>query len=276
MATSCNIINPPEQIPSYIAIDTIILETEPGQGTDKHAITDAWIYINNDIQGIYELPVTQAPLLFTGKQNLKIAGGIKHNGKILERPYYPFYDFYTNDTSFYLYPDSVVTVSAIVKYFDGLQFKWMQDFEGDTLQFEIPDTSVHIIKYADNPFEGNYSGIVTLTADTPGFMAKSPIYEFPKAENIYLEFHYKTEAEIQVGTITVNDNDEEVSLLTLFYIPPKYDLNGNLVWNKIYLDLTDEINSEYNANYTKFKIFLAAYNTDNKKIYLDNIQIIHP
>ena len=62
------------EVPSYLKIDNILLDDN-----STHNITDAWIYIDDNLQGVYELPA-HFPLLVTGKHKLRIKAGIKENG----------------------------------------------------------------------------------------------------------------------------------------------------------------------------------------------------
>ena len=89
--TACEIINPEEDIPSFICIN----EFEYAEvGTAK--IVDAWIYIDNDLQGIYPIPNT-IPILKNGEQKLYIAPGIKKNGISSTRANYPFYKWHQEE-----------------------------------------------------------------------------------------------------------------------------------------------------------------------------------
>ncbi|MCD6346268.1 MAG: hypothetical protein J7L96_02485, partial [Bacteroidales bacterium] len=88
---SCEIINPPEQIPSYIRIDTFnVLVNDFDQGSASHMITDIWINIGGKIIGTYVMPFT-IPTLETGLQTVIISPGIKVNGISASRRKYPFY-----------------------------------------------------------------------------------------------------------------------------------------------------------------------------------------
>ena len=54
---SCQIIESPEKAPSFIHIDDFIFNiSNNNQGTNSEKITDAWIYVNGNLEGVYELP----------------------------------------------------------------------------------------------------------------------------------------------------------------------------------------------------------------------------
>ena len=61
-------------IPSYVSINSIALSSD---ATDN--ITDAWVYIDDNLQGVYELPAN-FPVLAEGKHSLRVRAGIKDNG----------------------------------------------------------------------------------------------------------------------------------------------------------------------------------------------------
>lgn len=67
-------------VPSYIHIEKIDVSTVYElYGSDSHKITDAWVYVDGDLQGIYELPAT-FPILATGQHTIMVRPGIKLNG----------------------------------------------------------------------------------------------------------------------------------------------------------------------------------------------------
>ena len=79
--------NDKNMIPSYIKINSISINNSE----ETHNITDAWVYINDNLQGVYELPA-HFPVLYTGNQRIRIKAGIKQNGISSTRIPYPFYE----------------------------------------------------------------------------------------------------------------------------------------------------------------------------------------
>src|SRR5687768_8161045 len=80
--SSCEVINPSEDIPSYIRIDSIsVIDTTTNNPVFKGSqrVTDAWIFIDGILHGVYELPAT-FPVLEEGTHKLTIYGGIQVNG----------------------------------------------------------------------------------------------------------------------------------------------------------------------------------------------------
>ena len=82
-------------IPSYISIDKFTISTNYStQGTSSSNITDAWVYIDNDLVGIFELPA-KFPVLKEGNVKIDVYPGIKENGISERRSKYIFYNAYS-------------------------------------------------------------------------------------------------------------------------------------------------------------------------------------
>ena len=94
---SCSKFDKEEAVPSYISIPAIKLivpdSLKSQQGTASAKISDAWVYINDVLQGVYELPA-KFPVLKEGSNTIKIRAGIKQNGIGSTRPIYPFFNDY--------------------------------------------------------------------------------------------------------------------------------------------------------------------------------------
>ena len=52
---SCEIINPEEDIPSYIYVEEIkFTSTNPDQGSSSNKILDAWVYVDDELIGAFD------------------------------------------------------------------------------------------------------------------------------------------------------------------------------------------------------------------------------
>ena len=71
-------------IPSYMSINSVTLDEN-----STHNISDVWIYIDDNLQGVYELPAN-FPILDEGTHKLRVKAGIKDNGISAKRIPYPF------------------------------------------------------------------------------------------------------------------------------------------------------------------------------------------
>jgi hypothetical protein len=66
IVSSCELINPVEEIPSFIQIDSFVMEDNvlADEGSLSHDIRDAWVFIDDEMIGIYELPARIPILVF--------------------------------------------------------------------------------------------------------------------------------------------------------------------------------------------------------------------
>ena len=266
---ACNLFNPTEPIPSYISIDKIDLTTDPiSQGSDSHKITDAWVYVDEQLVGCYELPC-KFPVLFTGVHNVMIRAGIKVNGIAAIRSPYPFYTSYKQTVD--LQAGVVTPMSPTVTYASTADFQFMEDFELAGVIIDTSSTSDTTLQrvYDSNVFEGNSSGVAYLDHQNTFFeCVSSQAYTLPKGgSDVFLEFNYKSNHEFVVGVIAQPPYYLKTASLT-------YNASAN--WNKTYLYLTPAISGSAGA--LQFKIFIGMQNTtgaDGVALYLDNIKVVH-
>lgn len=292
-ATGCTVFNRDKSVPSFIRIDSIAVHVpEPAgclqcPGTQSNKITDAWVYVNDNLVGIYEVPVT-VPIYASGKTNIKIGAGIKNNGISNTHVLYPFYDFFQADVN--LIPTATIDFShdsatsgvswkrhyPVVEYFQsGLHF-WNENFQDVGVNMVVTansDTSLERTTDPAEAFQDEYgalskSGIVHLTADKPYFECKPYAqFAFPHGAKVYVELNYKSNCPIQVGLYTVDPSVQKSS--------PKGIL-PSAKWNKIYIELTNEV-----VNYTSthnFEVYLEAQKPDSVaegKVLIDNVKVIY-
>jgi len=120
-----------EDIPSFIKVDSIYLNYNEDFGSNTENITDVWIYIEDNLQGVYEIPVV-FPVLDNGIKNIRVKAGIKANGIASTRVQYPFYTSYLDTIS--LVKDEVVEINP--------NFSYNTSFEAIKEDFENPGTII--------------------------------------------------------------------------------------------------------------------------------------
>ena len=255
-------------IPAYLSIEEITIVTDYSkEGTSSNKITDAWVYINDNLIGIYELPA-KIPILKEGNVNLKIYAGIKENGIADARIQYLLYAPY--DAQVNLVKNKVLSINPELKYTSTAQFSWLEDFEGASLSFTHTSGSDTVInKTTLEVFEGNSSGQVYLTPEMSFFEIQSPDNSnIPRnGTPVFLEVNFKTNEPVLVGIYADADQFGEVYL------------NKSTNWNKIYINLTEVINSRPYA--LKYNVFFGisnagtAFSVDYPEFYLDNIKLVH-
>lgn len=269
-STSCDWINPSEEIPSYVQIDSIAFSVIGSQGSADQNLVDAWVYIDGENAGVYELPCT-FPVLKNGNVDIQIFPGIKLNGISATRGIYPFVNSYSISAT--LQQDSVLHVQPTSTYASNLEFEIIEDFESGGLLFSgstLSDTSIDRTNDPLDVFEGSYSGIIELDETRPLADIKSiDAFALPQggAYN-FIELNFKTDVETAVGVIA-NVGSQSIYHAVMV-------LNPTDVWKKIYINISPVVNRESQAS--SFFIFFRAELPDDATtatVYLDNIKLIH-
>lgn len=263
----CQVFDPAEDVPSYIHIDSIGLSVNSNQGTASHNIPDAWVYVDGELLGGYEMPVN-IPVLKEGTHTILVLAGIKQNGLSTTRAIYPEYRGW--DTTVTLTRGQITQLGPIVvQYFPSTNFMWMCDF--DQMGTTITDAGsnypgqLHTIS-GSQAFEGS-SGYVTLNADTLTFYAESSFtMSFNNGYDIYLEMNYSGTQPFSVGVKNVQSNN---------YIP-WVQVTPEATWHKIYIHLNDAVSVDPSGGV--FTVYIAAQkdaNTSDSWLAIDEIKLIN-
>lgn len=271
IASSCEKFSGDQTVPAYLKIDSIYLSASYyTEGTSSHRITDAWVYVNDEFLGAYELPA-RLPVLKSGKQQLKIWPGIKKNGIAATRVSYEFYTPVTRVID--LVPDSTVSMGVVkTTYQSSALFLWKEDFENISISLDTTDRSTaHIERTASGSpftFEGNHSGMVVLDS-AHNFIECQTHSEYTiPASPVFLEMNFNTSNSLVVGVFTYGS--------TLLYQTPIITLNPtNGQWRKIYIDLSTTLNAY--SGMTSFRVYFYAFKDAGLKqssILFDNFKAV--
>lgn len=263
--SSCNLINPSEGIPAYIAIDTFSFAASFGQGSSSNRITDVWTFADGNIAGIYEIPKT-FPVLDSGKTQLEINAGIWDNGIAETRVVYPFY--YPDTVSMNLQPGKIYNIIPHFTYRPSTKFYFIEDFEAGNLFDKIGgDTNMIRTSDPEEVFEGSSAGAIYLDQDHNAYQGKtSESFVLTSGNPVYVELNYKCDQEFQVGIYG------SVQGVTAFLYD--WTINPKDYWNKIYLNMTNEVIQLKADEYQiLIKAVLDSTRTESH-IYLDNIKLV--
>lgn len=256
------------KIPAYISIPSITLTTDyASEGSASSKITDAWVYINDDLVGVYELPA-KFPVLKEGNVSVKVYAGIRDNGIAASRARYLMYDPHVEQVN--LISGETIEITANIIYNAGVKFSWLEDFEGASTSFLYTAGSDTIFNRQSSILkEGNFSGQVYLEDEMNFFEAVSvPFNDLPIGETVYLELDFITNENITVGVYL---DGEQFAFITL---------NVSSDWNKIYINLKDVLKSKTNSSEVKVFIGLkeeggTVFKTNNPQVYIDNVKLVH-
>jgi hypothetical protein len=259
----------PSAKPVYIHIDKFSFSCDPStEGSPTAKITDAWVYINEQAVGVYQIPCT-IPIIADGKTQVLISPGIMRNGIPDKRAAYDNYASYIDTIT--LTPLDTIKIHPSSHYISGLKFNWMEDFEkGCSLSNYGGDTSIVRVNSADTAYviSGTTSGVVKLTDAKPRMIIKTntPLVVPTDGSPLYMEMDYKNDIPITISFIA----DVNGVAVSHDYVT----LNAKRYWNKIYIDFTEPFASLKGSNYQI--VFKATKSVDGSSAYirLDNIKFI--
>lgn len=268
-STSCELINPDEQIPAFLCIDTIAINPGTNQGTEMHDIVDAWVYANQELIGVYELPAV-VPILATGPTDIRIEPGIKLNGQSATRWSNEFFLDY--EQSIELFPDSVICINPTLPFQNSVEIPWVEDFEIAS-QVSLTTTSlseenVQIVS-GEEAFQGN-SAKLSLSPDKNAFECRSAgTFSLPAAgADVILEFTYKCNHQFVVSLNSFTSTGTvSTGLVSLF---PTDE------WRHVYISLTPAASAQFTASGHQPVIgFLRSVDGSELNVYIDNIRLTH-
>lgn len=276
---SCNIINPAEDIPSYIKVDTVLVKvTNFDQGSASQNMTCVKLNVAGTTLGFFEMP-TMAPCLTTGMQSLYLEPAFELNGIAGSRAVYPFFKPYTGTGKIDFVRGKVITITPSTTYKAECKFPWMEDFEDAGVSFLYPTYSDTIFRnQSDTVREGRYSGAIYLDKNHRFFEAYSSTdFELPdkgQSSMVLLEFDYMSNINLEFGVYVITDGAAIWNSLVI--IRP---INH---WNRIYLDLHSTVALNPTTIISRPVLFRPGFRTGwdstglaKQAIIMDNLKLIH-
>lgn len=258
-----------EGIPAYIQIDTVsvVINDESKEGSNNHAITDVWVYINDNYQGNYEIPA-KFPVLSSGNQKITLRAGIKLNGIAATREEYPFYDYIDIDTV--LTEAKTMTLTPKFSYISNASF-WIEDFNQADIKigrtpYTLTDTTIQHVEDTTHTSPQLYYGGIFVDAERPNFIGATntetdPIYYSDADRRLMLEMQYKNNQPFYVSLLTESKKiDVEV------FMPSDE-------WKTIYVDLTPTVKLNPAEKYAL--AFSTVYDGEKTgEVYLNNVKLV--
>lgn len=230
------------------------------EGSNSSNISDMWLYVNDNLQGIYQLPA-RVPILAEGPTRLSFNGGILLNGVSSTRTEYPYYVDTTIEAD--LVPTETDTFIPVVSYRNATQFLLLEDFENGN-EF----TNVIRQVNTDDVFQGNVSGRINTDTSRTVNASTSNFFNVPFfGGTVFVELDYKNTHTLNAGIRLISPAGN--LQLTKVSMPPREN------WTKIYLNFTPEI---LDVQATNIQIFFSVDgSTDNEpvEVFLDNVKILY-
>ena len=279
--SSCSLFTPEEHVPAWIHIESfdVVDNPEVSEGSLSHDITDAWVFIDEEMIGIYELPAT-IPILEEGERRLLVGPGIKVSTVSTLRDNYLFYRGHEEVIN--LQKDETLEVFATTSYRNegAYTYEIVDDFESSFLAFTKDEQSdTEFVRTSDESlvFEGTGSGVMVIndTMDAAAFRTAEN-YNLPaKGKTVFMELDYYTDYDLTVGLVIHNNGyqDETVDYLTL-----RREESGELKWKKAYIALTSVISGAANP-IDMYPYFIAQLNTSEAPssgvVLIDNVKFLY-
>jgi len=263
--------------PAWLQVNEWTISANPSlslqEGELTENISDAWVYINDELIGVFQVPF-KIPILKEGNVTFKIYPAIKNNGISATKKIYPFLKEYVINGT--LVKNQVFTINPTTQYKDNLNF-WIEDFEDASFQItDDPNTSAANID-TDNIdlqwFNGNAFGKVVLNSTDSTWIAyTSEQLNLPKGQECYLEIDYKVTNNVTTGLIYVT-SESTTNNVHIRLNAQKPDV---AVWKKIYIDLRELIGNSPSGSVFS-QSFIASLDEGNTEgiTLIDNIKVIH-
>ncbi len=281
----CNSTNSATPVPTYIHIDSFhfaqsslvhpynLIASTPTllqqyTLTTSHQTNVAWVYYNDNLIGIFDLPAT-FPVTTTGAGVLKVFPGIAADGENNDIINYLFNQ--ADTFTFVPQPGKTIVHEPITTYNSGDVIGLIADFDNGKSNFGAwggTPVSMGVIS-GDSVFEGLHSGIIALSTPNADSTIDSSSFSFAiPAGRAYIEFNYNSTVPFYIG---LQANLSNVISSVPYYLTGVHAGTG---WQKFYLEVDGFTASAQGTSYTLFiKANLLPGQTSGR-LLLDNIQLV--
>ncbi len=279
LLSSC-IKNNPD--PVWIEINEWQLEANPtavvpaGELTEN--FSDAWVYIDNQLVGVFELPC-KIPVIYYGTKVIRLYPTVLNNGISATKKIYPFVE--PQEFTIDLVENETVTINPVTRYRANTQF-WIEDFEAAGNKLEDDPNSVaslEVITSSNSPiaesFNGNKFGRISLTETINSWVAysvSSDVLNIPLGQEVYLEIDYHNTNRVTTGLLAVSPS----GTLDNPNIQMNPQDNATVEWKKIYIDMREIVGASSSDAYFQlsFQALLDEEDTEGE-INIDNIKVLY-
>lgn len=268
--------------PSWLEVNEWTLESNAinvsNEGELTHNFTDAWVFIDNKLIGVFEVPF-KIPVLVSGDSEITLYPTIKDNGIASTKRIYPFVEPYIIDAE--LVQNQTLTINPKTHYKDNVMVR-LWDFE-DLGNFAFEETNQSaVIPFLNTntdilgPYNGTgYMSMKFTDAERQLQMTnKAPGLEnLPKqGADVYLEMDYYNDLPLVTGVVAI----EPGTATNNINVQVNSQDPSEIQWKKIYIDLTAIISGYPNATnyYLSFDALLPD-SLSGAQINVDNMKVVH-
>lgn len=263
----CNIINPAEEVPTYLQIDSFEFQNTrtDNTGGTTHQIRAAYVLYDGKNIGGFDLPA-KIPVLASGTKELLIFPTVDNSGLFSYQLQYAHYTPFK--TTLTAAPGKTLTITPKTGYTASTNFYYVEDFENSNDFVSLSGAPVSSTTDAGEVLDGTRSG--KFLVDSSGLTTtvssnRRFVFVNTNSEPV-LEMDYKSTAFIRVGIYAENFTQPNY-FLTLYPSPKR---------NKIYVPLNGAIAKlgTSAANFhLAFQVF-AAEGTKSGEAIVDDIKVV--
>lgn len=248
-------------IPSYIQIDSVVLNTTPAQGSGQNGINTLWVESEGEEIGTFEFP-NVIPALVQGNKEIIINAGIHVNGDYFNRKIYPAYKPYIANVNFQ--QKDTLKITPVFEYYDDINFLINENFEvGNIFSSSTRTNATDAVN-----IDGRCLHINLNQTDNTVKILTSSSYQLPTLGRTYIELQTKYTNDFALGLqILENGSVVEETYVQVFV--------NTSDWVYIYQDVTQllsNINAEAYVFFLQSSLYPDSTSTD---IYIDNFKVIN-
>lgn len=272
--------------PSWISVSEWDLQENPNSinptGVLTENITDAWVYMDGELVGVFEVPF-KIPILDKGNHKLLIYPTVRNNGISATKKIYPFLQPYEIDVE--LVQNETVSIDPVTRYYSSVKF-WIEDFEDSVIEIADGTTSAVSIERTNDPsvldafINQGYFGRVQLDATNNNWVGSTIAnnsgtleMNLPRGQEVYLEIDYHNTNELVTGVLAISNTGVPTDNV---HVRLNQQKDNEVDWKKIYIDLREIVSASTSAQYFEFsfKALLDAGDISGE-VNIDNIKAVY-
>jgi len=266
--------------PVWISVDKWVLDPSDSPQSDigqlTHNFSEVWVYVDNKIIGVFELPC-KIPVIVSGNKKLQLYPAIKNNGISATKKVYPFVKPYEANIDFV--PGQTYSFTPHTQYYDNVKC-WKEDFTTNSFEIGTDPNSNAAIMLGNDPdislgYTGNqYAQIILSQSDSLWIGYTTGELDLPSGKEVYLEIDYRNTNSMLTGVLAVSTANGSTTNPDILL--NAQDVNA-VTWKKIYIDLKEIVSysassSDYFEMY--FRTLIDSGHTAGE-VYIDNIKVVH-
>ena len=284
LLSTCDVVNPEEDLPAFIQVDDPVL-IQPNGDTTRSGVPDVWVIQGEELAGVFEPPLV-FPTTNLDDSVFFFIPGVWENTNTNEHRRYNFLE--VDSAVWQLTARDTFHISPVYRYRNidtTILFPFREDYEDIGIQIEaIPNqrNQLNFQRSEFNPHSGNSSGVVNFTAnDTLLRLRTDDPVDLPRQGEVWAEVAHRGDIKFSFGLMYevagVGGPQDRVAIFI-----PDNDIDGIIpeppvepdTWRTHYFFLTPIINTA--PPNTPIWLFIRS-DSDGKErqLFLDDIRVVN-